>query len=178
MATKTQVSFTQKEKHTVGNLNSLKIKTVANGALVEGADVDNFTLVELGFNVDGERTAKQLSAKAKKAYLIASPEVRYLGEELGEFYNAVGERARIVILEPAYTRFDVSAYTLNTGVTEITKGQVAHFDVATKKYIISNVGAEHADFAGSSAQFLVVSNEDDITYTLGAPTVRLEVIKA
>lgn len=178
MATKTQVSLTQKEYHAIGNLNSLKVKTVANGALVEGANVDNFTLVELGFNADGERTAKQLSAKDKKAYLIASPETRYLGEELGEFYNAVGERSRIVILEPGYTRFDTSAFTKNDGVTTIANGQVAHFDVATKKFIISDPASAHADFSGSSAQFLVVSNEDDIVYTLGQPTVRLEVIKA
>ena len=178
MATKTLVSFSEKNLRTVGNLNSLKIKTVAHGAVIVGADVDNFTIVELGFNAAGERTAKQLAAKANKGYLIASPETRYLGEELGEFYNAVGERARIVILEAGYTRFDTSAFTKNTGVTEIAAGQVAHFDVATKKFIVSAAGSAHADYAGSSAQFLVVSNEDDIEYTLGQPTIRLEVIKA
>ncbi|WP_080845564.1 hypothetical protein [Cytobacillus gottheilii] len=157
--------------HAVGNLNSLKVKTVANGALIEGADVDNFTLVELGFNADGERVAKQLSAVDKKAYLIAAPETRYLGEAMADFYNAVGDRARIVILEEAYTRFDTSAFT---GTPE--NGKFAHFDPVTKKFLIHD-GA-HADYATASAKFLVVSNEDDMEYTLGAPMVRLEVIEA
>lgn len=164
--------------HAVGNLNNLKVKTVAHGAIVEGADVDNFTLVELGFNADGERVAKQLSAKDKKAYLIAAPETRYLGEAMVDFYNAVGERVRIVLLEAGYTRFDTSAFSLNAGVTEIKNGQVAHFDVATKKFIISAAGTAHVDYAGSSAQFVVVSNEDDMEYALGQPMVRLEVTKA
>lgn len=164
--------------HSVGNLNSLKIKTVANGAIVEGAPIDNFSLGELGFNAEGERTVKQLSAKDKKAVLVASPETRYLGESMADFYNAVGERVRCVLLEAGYTRFESSAFSLNTGVTEIKNGQVAHFDPATKKFIISTASAAHADFATSSAQFLVVSNEEDIRYTLGQPTVRFEVIKA
>lgn len=164
--------------HAVGNLNSLKIKTVANGAIVEGAPIDNFSLGELGFNAEGERTVKQLSAKDKKAVLVAAPETRYLGESIANFYNAVGEQVRCVLLEAGYTRFESSAFTLNAGITEIKNGQVAHFDVATKKFIISTSSAAHADFATSSAQFLVVSNEEDIRYTLGQPTVRFEVIKA
>ncbi|MER2059114.1 MAG: hypothetical protein ABTA16_09845 [Niallia sp.] len=178
MASRFLKALTEVGTHTVGNLNSMKIKTVAHGALVEGADIDNFTLVELGFNADGERTAKQLSAIDKKAYLIATPEVRYLGEAMVDFYNGVGERARIVIFEPGYTRFETSAFALNTGVTAINKGQVAHFDPATKKFIISEPGAAHADYAGSSAKFLVVNNEEDMEYTLGAATVRFEVIEA
>lgn len=178
MATRQLKAFSEKGNHEVGNLNSLKVKTVAHGAVIVGADVDNFTLVELGFNAEGRRTAKQLAAKGNKAYLIAAPETRYLGEEMVDFYNAVGDDARIVILEAAYTRFDTSAFTKNTGVTEIAKGQVAHFDVATKKFIVSAAGSAHADYATSSAQFLVVSNEEDIEYTHGKATIRLEVIKA
>ncbi|MFS0657365.1 hypothetical protein AB1L07_01905 [Niallia alba] len=178
MASRILKALTEVGTHTVGNLNSMKIKTLAHGALVEGADIDNFTLVELGFNADGERTAKQLSAIDKKAYLIATPEVRYLGEAMVDFYNGLGERARIVIFEPGYTRFETSAFTLNTGVSAVAKGQVAHFDPATKKFIISEVGSAHEDYAGSSAKFLVVNSEDDMEYTLGAATVRLEVIEA
>jgi hypothetical protein len=178
MATRQQSILTQKGTHAVGNLNSLKIKTVAHGATVINADIDNFTLGELGFDVDGKRTVKQLAAKANKAYLVASPEARYMGEDLVDFYNAVGERARIVILEPAYTRFDTSAFALNSGVTAVAKGLVAHFDVTTKKFILSAAGSAHVDYAGSSAQFVVVSSEDDMEYSLGAATVRLEVTKA
>jgi hypothetical protein len=176
MATRQQIVLKTKGTHEVGNLNS--VKTVNHGALVITADIDNFTLGELGFDANGERTVKQLAAIANKAYLVASPEARYMGEELVDFYNAVGERARIVVLEPAYTRFDTSAFTLNTGVTAVVNGLVAHFDVATKKYILSTAGTPHANYAGSSAQFVVVSDEDDMEYSLGKVTVTLEVSKA
>ncbi|MGG2091249.1 hypothetical protein AB1283_00600 [Bacillus sp. S13(2024)] len=178
MATRQSALLAQKGNHAVGNLNSIKVKTLAHGALVTGADIDNFTLVEVGFDANGERTCKQLSAKDKKAYLIATPEARYMGEDLVDFYNAVGERARLVIPEPGHTRFDTSAFTLNTGVSAVANGLVAHFDVTTKKYILSSAATPHTDYAGSSAQFVVVSNEDDMNYSLGLPTVRLEVSKA
>ncbi len=171
MASRILKALQEVGKHAVGNLNSLKVKTVANGALIEGADVDNFTLVELSFNADGERVAKQLSAVNKKSYLIAAPETRYLGEAIADFYNAVGDRARIVVLEPAYTRFETSAFT---GTPE--NGKVAHFDPATKKFLIHD--GSHADYATASAKFLVVNNEEDMEYTLGAATVRFEVIEA
>ncbi|MBD1379208.1 hypothetical protein [Metabacillus arenae] len=178
MATEQLKAFSEEHNHAVGNLNSLKVKTVANGAIVENADIDNFTLVQLSFNADGERVARQLSAVTNKSYLIAAPETRYMGEAMTDFYNAVGDRARIVVLEAAYTRFETSAYSLNTGVTEITNGQVAHFDPATKKFIISASGTPHVDYANASAKFLVVSNEEDIAYTFGKPMVRFEVIEA
>lgn len=178
MASRILKALQEVGKHATGNLNSLKVKTVANGAIIDGAPVDNFTLVELGFNGDGERIAKQLSDKANKAYLVATPETRYLGEAITDFYNEVGERVRIVVLEANYTRFDTSAFTKNAGVAEIKNGQVAHFDPATKKFIISTAGSAHADYADSSAQFIVVSNEDDMQYTQGQPLVRLEVAKA
>jgi hypothetical protein len=178
MATRQSQLLKAKGTHEVGNLNSLKVKTVAHGAIVINADIDQFTLGELGFDANGERTVKQLSAKDKKAYLVASPEARYMGEELVDFYNAVGERARIVVLEPNYTRFDTSAFTLNAGVSAVANGLVAHFDVASKKYILSAAGTPHADYAGSSAQFVVVSDEEDMEYSLGKATIRLEVTKA
>ncbi len=171
MSTRQLKVLTERGNHEIGNLNSLKIKTLAHGAVVEGADIDNFLQVELGFNAEGERTCKVLSDVTKKSYLIASPEVRNMGEELVDFFNAVGEHARIVIQEEGYTRFDTSAFT---GTPE--NGKVAHFDPATKKYIIHD--GTHLDYAGAKAKFLVVSNEDDLQYTNGKELVRLEVIEA
>jgi hypothetical protein len=188
MATRQLKAFEEQGTHAVGNLNSLKVKTVANGAIVEGTDIDNFTLCELGFNADGERTVKQLSAAGNKAHLVAAPETRYMGESMRDFYNAVGERVRVVVLEENYTRFDASAFSLDPGdatttparpaVTEVNNGQVAHFDVTSKKFIISASATPHPGYAGSSAQFLVVNNEEDMAYTFGVPMVRLEVSKA
>lgn len=171
MATNQLTALTKKGTHEIGNLNSIKIKTLAHGAIVEGADIDNFLMVELGFNSDGERTCKHLTAATKKGYLIASPEVRNMGEDLVDFYNGVGEHVRIVIPEEGYTRFDTSAFTGTPA-----NGKFAHYDVATKKYLIHD-GA-HADYATAVNKFLVVNNEDDIEYTNGKALVRLEVIEA
>ncbi|AKO91916.1 hypothetical protein BEH_07255 [Priestia filamentosa] len=176
MTTRHMKALTEVGNHEIGNLNSLKVKTVAHGAIVVGADVDNFTLVELGYNAEGERTCKQLSDVAKKSYLIATPEDRYLGEQLVDFYNGVGDRARIVVLEAAYTRFDSSAFVLDATAPKVTNGQKAHWDVAAKKFRIHD--GSHVDYATASAKFEVVSNEDDLEYTNGKEQVRFEVIEA
>ncbi|MFI2856804.1 hypothetical protein ACH6EH_06660 [Paenibacillus sp. JSM ZJ436] len=173
MATRQQVALTQKGNREIGNLNSIKIRTLNHGAVVVG-EIDNFTLVELGFNTEGERTATQLSDVTKKSYLIATPEKRMLGEELVDFYNAAGERARIVFLDEG-VRFDTSAFRLNTGVTSIKNGQVAHFDPATKKFVIQESASPVAAYATASKKFVVVSNESDVVYTSGKALVRLEV---
>jgi hypothetical protein len=174
MATRQLQALTTKGNHEVGNLNSMKVRTLNHGALVNTADIDNFTIVELGFDADGERICKQLSAVANKSYLIASPEARYMGEEFVDFYNAVGERARIVFLDTGL-RFDTSAYSKNSGVTDIVNGLVAHFDPATKKYIVSTSASPHASYSTASAKFLVVASEGDADYTLGKATIKLEV---
>jgi len=175
MATRQLDVLNTKGTHAVGNINSKQVKTLANGAKCKEA-IDNFTIVELLVE-DGERKCQQLTVKTNKGYLIASVEMRTMGEELVDFYNGENEMARVVVFEPGYTRFDVSAFTKNAGLTEVVVGNVAHFDVATKKFIISEVGSEHADYGTSANQFLVVASEEDLDYTLGAPLVRLEVIK-
>lgn len=171
MATNQFNALTKKGTHEVGNLNSIQLKTVAYGAIVTAAPIDNFTMVELGFDAEGERTCKQLSDNTKKGYLIATPEERLMGEALVDFYNEVGERARIVVLEDGYTRFDTSAYS---GTPK--NGSFAYWDVATKKFAIVADG-EDLTYAAAGNQFLVVSNEDDLDYSLGKATVRLETIK-
>jgi len=187
MATRIMKAYEEKGQHSVGNLNSIKVKTVAHGAIAT-EDVDNFTAVELGFNAEGERTFSQLTDVTKKTYLVAAPEIRYMGEEMVDFFNGAGDRARIVVLESAYTRFESSAFTLDSGdatatparsaVVSINNGQVAHFDPTSKKFIVSASTTSHPDYATASAKFLVVANEEDLDYTLGAQTVRLEVQEA
>ena len=176
MATRQTALLKQRGTHHVGNLNSLKVRTLPHGAKVVDADIDNFTLVELDFEAEtGERVCRQLSDVTKKGYLIATPENRMMGEELVDFYNAVGEYARIVFLDEGL-RFETSAFTLNTDVTEIKNGYVAHFDPATKTFIISNPASPHADYANAKDKFLVVNSEEDLEYTNGKPLVRLEVM--
>ncbi|MCA1021639.1 hypothetical protein [Halobacillus litoralis] len=173
MATRQFKAHQEKGNHEVGNLSSLKVKTVAHGAIC-GEDIDNFTIVELSHNAEGERVAVQLTDATKKGYLIASPETRYMGEDFVDYYNGEGERARIVILEPHYTRFDSSAFDA-AGVSEIKNGQVAYFDPSSKKFVILPAGTADATYTGAADKFLVVSNEEDIEYTLGKATVRFEV---
>lgn len=170
MATNQFKALTAKGNHEVGNLNSIQLKTVAYGAIVTDTPIDNFTMVELDFNAEGERICKQLSDNTKKGYLIATPEERLMGEALVDFYNEVGERARIVVLEDGYTRFDTSAYD---GTPK--NGSLAYWDVASKKFKI--IASSDATFEAAANQFLVVSNEEDLDYSLGKATVRLETIK-
>jgi hypothetical protein len=177
MASRLVKAYTTSGTHAVGNINSFKIRVLPYGAKVDTADIDNFTWVELGFNSDGERICKQLATKTTAGYLIAAPERRYIdGEQMSDFYNEVGESARIVLPDLG-VRFETSAYTLNTGVTELANGQVAHFDVTTKKYIISAAGAAHADYATSANQFVVVATDDETIAIDGQTLVRLEITK-
>lgn len=148
--------------HAVGNLNSIKVRTIANGAKFT-EDVDNFTLCELSFDADGQRTASQLSAVANKGYLVAAVERMYLGEHISHFYNAADEFGRIVILDEG-VRFDTSAFT---GTPQA--GQDAHFDPTTKKFLVHD--GSHLDFAGAANKFKVV----DFGSHFGKATVRLEV---
>lgn len=173
MASRIQDALTSQGNHAVGNLNSLKVKTVSRGATVVGAPIDNFTLGELGFDDQGNRTVKQLSAVDKKAVLVAAPETRYLGEAMADFYNGVGENVRCVILEEGYTRFDTSAFSGTPA-----NGKVAHFDPTTKKFIISDTVPVSGDYTTAVATFVVVDHEDNIEYTTGQELVRFEVLTA
>lgn len=175
MTTKAFKALTEKELHTVGNVTSSHdyLQDIPNGAIMT-EDVDNFTLVELGFNTEGERIATPLTDKTKKGFLVASPERCYLGENVGEFYNGKGERGRILV-QKEFVRFDASNFDDSAvkGSGGIKAGQVAHYDTATKKFIISD--GTHADFATAGNKYTVVSDEQDIAYTLGQPTVRFEI---
>lgn len=160
--------------HHVGNINSWKIEVLQYGALVDDATIDNFTSVEIGFNADGERICKQLTDVTKAGFLIASVERRLPDEQLSYFYNEQGERARLVYYKQGL-HFESSAFSKNTGVTEIKKGFVAHFDPTTKTYIISDPASAHLDYATAHDKFTVIATEDDIEYTAGKPVVRFEV---
>lgn len=174
MTTKAFKALTEKELHVVGNVTSSHdyLQDIPHGAIMT-ADTDNFTLVELGFNSDGERTATPLSDPTKKGYLVASPERRYLGENLGEFYNGKDERGRILIQKEG-VRFEASNFDA-TAVSSagIKAGQVAHYDTTTKKYVISD--GTHADYAAAGNKYTVVSSESDLRYTLGQAMVRFEI---
>lgn len=175
MASKKFNALTQIDKHTVGNLVSSHqyIQDIPYGAKAL-EDVDNFHIVELSF-VDGERSFKGLTDVTHEQFLVAAVERRLLNpmldEGIIEFYNGVGERARIIRLQKGLI-FDTSAFS---NAADIKQGDKAHYDPATKKFIIHD--GTHADFTKAEKQFQVLSDEDNLEYTLGAPMVRLEVTK-
>lgn len=179
MATNAFRALTKKDKRTVGNLVSTHkyIRDFANGGLyVE--DVDNFHLVEGAFNaLTGEFEVKYLTDKTKDAqhtFLAAGVEQRFLVQDgIEQFFNGQGERQRIVYLTNGLI-FDTSAYTLNSDVSALAAGQKAHYDTATKKFLVHD--GTHADYATATIKLEVKSSENDVAYTLGQPMVRFVVI--
>ena len=148
--------------------------------IIKGAKEHNLKNIniELPKNKFIVMTGVSGSGKSSLAFdtLCAEGERRYLeSESMTSFFNDVGERARIVILDEML-RFDTSAFELNSGVTEIKNGLVAHFDPTKKKFIISDSASAHEDYANARDKFLVVSSEDDMEYLCGKETVRLEVM--
>lgn len=145
-----------KDKHGVGSLNNWGHNIVNLGAIVDSDKIDNWEIVELGFNDAGEQICKQLEDESQAGYLIASVE-DYVKEyeTISNFYNVKGERARIVVLEKN-KRFETSLYKLANESKPVKNGMVAHWDVASKRYIISNDGSEHSGYAGAGNKFVVV----------------------
>lgn len=165
-----------KVKHNVGTLNNWTKEVINQGAIVGGSvSIDNFQLVELSFNANGERICTPLSATTVKGYLIASVEeyLEEMGETISGFYNEVGDRARIFVMNPT-RRVEVSNFAKADVAKEIKNGQKVHYDATTKKYIISNGTTDHADYATAKNQFIVVDN--DCTSLDGQDLIRLEVI--
>lgn len=173
--------FTQ-GTHEVGVLNSSFSKHIVNGAKLTVADSDNYLLVEdAGFDSEGVRLVKPLTDTTKKGLLLTTVEEEVLfgdAELQGnytDFYNAVDEMVRPTIQEE-YLHFETSAYSLNTGVTVPAYGLVAHYDVATKKYILSDAGSAHLDYATAGNKYLVVGVATDFGANVGKATIRLEFV--
>lgn len=160
-------------KHNVGSLNQWEKNLLNQGAKVEGEAIDNYCLGELGFNEQGERVVKALTDQTKKGVLIASVE-DYMEEyeTMAQFYNEVGEWARIVYQTSGH-RFEASNFELANASKPLKNGQVVHYDITKKKYIISNDTTNHADYETAGNKYVVVNVPD---YTLaGLPVVRFEV---
>lgn len=174
MATDQIKVLATKGNHEVGTLLSSQIRTVPHGAIAEVA-ADNYTVVELGFDKEGNRTFKPLSDKVKKGHLLAAVEVLNMGEKLVDFFIDKEESARVVIQDEGI-QVETSAFELNTGLTAVQVGQVGHYDTTKKKVIISKAGTEHADYATAGNKYLVVGDESHVECWLGKPTIKLEVL--
>lgn len=168
------------EKHSVGNLNNWNKAVVNGGARVKEDAIENFSIVELSYATDGVRECGYLSADANKGYLVASVEeyMEEFGEGLSNFYNARGEMARIVVLEPMITRFDTSNFDLDdkgASAKKVANNMKVHWDTKTKKFLVSNGAADNAGYATAGNQFIVV--EADSVSIDGQQTIRLECVK-
>lgn len=163
--------------YAVGNLNSYWAKPLANGAIVSDDKIENFTFVEAYFE-DGVRKCRYLtdSKKSENVYLVTTPERRLPDETLKDFYNAKGEMARLHILENSL-RFESSKVTLNTGVTSVKEGFVAHFDPKTKSYIISEPTTVHTDYDAAGVKLEVVKVGTELGYEQGITVYRFEIKK-
>lgn len=174
MATRMFDTLSQKGNHEIGSLNTKWTTHIANGA-VATENVENYTLVETWYE-ENELKCKPLTSTTKKGYLATTIEEEQLleGEEYVDFYNAIGEIVRVTdVKEQKNSRFETSAFTKNAGVSAIVRGMVAHFDPATKKYIVSNPTSPHASYANAVNKFEVVDEDSEFGYAFDKPTIRL-----
>lgn len=180
MATRMLDVLQTKGTHEIGKITNLAkhTTTVPLGGVITTADVDNFLpAVDDGYSADGDKQVKLVDDNtAAGRYLVFTPEFRPLGGHLEDFYNKVGDKASLAIMKPQITRFLTSAFTLNSGVSAVAKGLVAHFDIATKKYILSDAGSAHTDYAASGTKYEVVLDLDDTTGLYNSDVVGLMVI--
>lgn len=165
--------------HEIGDLNTKWAKRVTNGAKAK-VDFDNFIIVEItGRDAEGNLECQPLSVVTNEGFLATTIEEEHLlniggyQETYRDFFNGKGEMVQLTRPETGI-RFDTSAFSLNAGVTSVTRGMVAHFDPATKKYIISDAGTPHADFATAKNQFEVVDEDSDFGYGYDVTTIKLE----
>lgn len=149
--------------HNVGSLNNWSKDVLNQGAIVKGGNIDNYCLVKLDFDaVTGERTCEALAGDAEAGALIASVE-DYMKEyeTIASFFNAEGERARVVYLESGM-RFECSNFTTdegNLGDHPIKNGQRVHYDAASRSFLISNNRdgvTNNAGYNGAANKFVVV----------------------
>ena len=159
---------TQKNSvHAVGNLNSSLVRTIPE--IKAGENLENYSLVKLAHNANGERIATYLADATKKGVLAAAVEVMYDGEAVSEFYIGNGEYFRAVQPDKG-VRFETSNYNQIAG-TAPAVGQFASFDATAKKFKLEAVES------ATAAQTFEVVDVLNGEYGFGLPMVRLEVIK-
>ncbi len=170
------LSTLRQNLHNVGSLNNWGKKVLNQGAVAK-TDMDNYTLVTLGFNAKGEREATLLDANNKKGYLVASVE-DYMKEyeTISSFFNAEGERVRVVTLEPG-VRFECSNFELESNDMAqhpLKNGALVYYKHDTKKFRICNQTAQgDGGYNAAANKFYLV--EKDCVSIDGQTVYRFEV---
>lgn len=166
----------RKNLHNVGSLNNWN-KTSLNQGVVADEVMDNFTLVKIEFDQNGERIAKPITDNGEKGVLVASVEDYMQGyETISSFFNDKGERIRVVATEIGM-RFECSNFELeneNTAVNPIKNGMVAHYKQDTKKFHISNVTLGGVPEYAGAANKVVVVDANPVSID-GQQIIRFEV---
>lgn len=185
------IKLVEKDKYRVGSLNDFRKNLVNLGAKcsedtaydIKGGNfkvVENFSIVELGFEQDGEqeRTFKYLTDGTKKGYLVAGVE-EYLdefGENVGNFFIVKGERARIVVQDEGM-HFEVSGFEVSDAdiATYPLKNNLGVYWDSTKKnyVVVNNIATAPAGYATAGNKYIIVDYNANI-YD-GQQTIRLEV---
>lgn len=168
----------RKNLHNVGSLNNWGHDVINQGAKIDGGNIDNFCLVTLEFNTNGERIAKALAATTNATpYMVATPEDYMEGyETISSFFNADGERARIVKLETG-RRFECSNVSFedqDLTANPLKNGQLVHYDATTKQFVISNkTKTGGANYSTAGNKFVLV--DKDCVVLDGIQVYRFEV---
>ena len=186
MASRAYGTIGVRGNHEIGTLNSKWAKHMVNGAMAT-EDIDNYLLVELERNEDGDLTCKALTDTTTKGYLATTIEEEDLmqtdgfNEEYVDFFNGEDEMVRITDVDvQKNVRFETSAFSKNAGgegegteVTEVKRGMVAHFDPNTKKYIVSLASDTASAYDTAANKFEVVGVDTDFGYAFDKETIRL-----
>lgn len=165
----------KKGTHNVGVINSKHARSLANGGILVGGDLDNYTVVEFaGYDAEGNDTFKALVDNATKGFLVATVEEEDLYSDVAllqgnyyDFYNAVGEAIRVFAQERDL-RFEASNYS-GTPV----QGHLAYYDKATKKFVIVGATAT-TEYTNAGNKYVVVDVNTSFGDNLDVPTIRLQ----
>lgn len=158
---------TQKDTlHSVGNLNSFHVVTIPE--VFAGENLENYSLVELNYDAEGNRKATYLNT-ADKGYLVCAVEVMYDNEEMTEFYVGSGEGIRVINLEEG-VRFETTNFEQISG-TAPARNQFAEWDATAKKFQLLSAPS------GTAPAGLVFKVVDVVAsqYGFGELMCRLEV---
>lgn len=169
----------ESDKHNVGNINSKRVDVVNQGAKLIDEKTDNYVLVTLGYEEDGdeERTMTVLTDTTKKGYLLCDVEdyLEEYGEDVGNFYLVRNERGRVAYQYAGF-RFEASNYSTSEADLEahpIKNGQKVYYDASTKKYVICNGDSDPSAYATAGNKYEVCFCKGNILD--GKNMIRFEV---
>lgn len=173
MATQLREALKNMGKHNVAEINSIWAKPIANGAILEGGDLDNGALVELsGRDTEGNLKCKTYTGTGD-FYILHSVVEDQLLVDMGEtdykcFFNKEGEIVRLFFKEKGLN-METSNYEVKEGATLALDAPIL-WDTTKKKYIV--VKSDDTDVAKAVAT--VNGIDTDFGYNADIATIRIQ----